>query len=48
MLLLKQCITIDFQQYVPALVRAATTTVLFIVVFILIYRLWRTCLTNTT
>lgn len=41
MLLLQQDLPLDLQQFVPALFSAITTTVIFIIVFVLVYRLGR-------
>ena len=46
MLPLQQVVSIDPQDYVPALLSAIATTVIFVVVFVVVYRLGRSVLTR--
>ncbi|MFO7926012.1 MAG: mechanosensitive ion channel family protein [Halobacteriota archaeon] len=47
MLPLQQGISIDFQQFVPILLSAVTTTVIFIIVFLVVYRVGRSVMVRS-
>ncbi|EMA64899.1 mechanosensitive ion channel family protein [Halorubrum kocurii] len=46
MVLIQQVVSIDFQQYVPALTNLIATTLLFVIVFLVVYRLGRSVVTR--
>jgi len=46
MALIQQGVSIDLQQYIPGLVNAIVTTLLFVVVFLVVYRLGRSVVTR--
>jgi small-conductance mechanosensitive channel len=46
MALIQQGVSIDLQQYIPGLVNAIVTTLLFVVVFLAVYRLGRSVVTR--
>ncbi|WP_435099702.1 mechanosensitive ion channel family protein [Halorubrum sp. N11] len=47
MVLIQQGVSVDLQQYIPALTSAIVKTLLFVIVFLVVYRLGRSVVTRT-